>query len=96
MLNVSNELPSPHFKAQIGHRRVKLGEVRVVLTVSVAFYSDFLESDEALIICFEHQLIREIGATLLDFCEVSILFSCLTVERSFLSGLLTLLVFVRS
>ena len=64
MLNVSNERPSPHFKAQIGYRRVKLGEVRVVLTVSVAFYSDFLESDETPIICFEPHLTREIGATL--------------------------------
>ena len=73
MLNVSNERPSPHFKAQIGHTRVKLGEVRVVLTVSVAFYSDFLESDETPIICFEPHLTREIGATLLAFCEVSIL-----------------------
>ena len=52
--------PSPHFKAQIGHTRVKLGEVRVVLTVSVAFYSDFLENDETPIICFEPHLSREI------------------------------------
>ena len=64
--------PSPHFKAQIGHRRVKLGEVRVVLTVSVAFYSDFLESDETQIICFEPHFTREIGANLSEFCEVSI------------------------
>ena len=85
--------PSPHFKAQIGRTRVKLGAV-IVLTVSVAFYSDFLESDETPIICFEPHLTREIGATLLAFCEVSILFSCLTVERSFFSGLLTLFVFV--
>ena len=95
MLNVSNERPVPHFKAQIGYRRVKLGVVRV-LTVYVAFYSDFSESDETPIICFEPHLTREIGATLLAFCEVSILFSCLTVERSFLSGLLRLFVFVGS
>ena len=83
---------------QIGHTRVKLGEVRVVLTAFVAFYSDFLESDETEtpIICFEPHLTREIGATLLAFCEVSILFSCLTVERSFLSGLWRLFVFVGS
>jgi len=81
---------------QIGHTRVKLGEVRVVLTAFVAFYSDFLESDETPIICFEPHLTREIGATLLAFCEVSILFSCLTVERSFFSGLLRLFVFVGS
>ena len=73
MLNVSNERPLPLFKAQIGYRRVKLGEVRVVLTVSAALYSDFLESDETPIICFEPHLTREIGATLLDFCKVSIL-----------------------
>ena len=72
MLNVSNERPLPHFKAQIGYRRVKLGEFRVILTVSVAFYSEFLESDETPIICFEPHLTREIGATLLTFCEVSI------------------------
>ena len=65
--------PSPHFKAQFGRTRVKLGEVRVVLTVSVAFYLDFLGSDETPIICFEPHLPREIGATLLDFCEVSTL-----------------------
>ena len=81
---------------QIGHTRVKLGEVRVVLTAFVAFYSDFLESDETPIICFEPHLTREIGATLLAFCEVSLLFSFLTVERSFLSGLLRLFVFVGS
>ena len=80
---------------QIGHTRVKLGEVRVVLTAFGAFYSDFFESDETPIICFEPHLTREIGATVC-VCEVSILFSCLTVERSFLSGLLTLFVFVGS
>ena len=41
---------------QIGHTRVKLGEVRVVLTAFVAFYSDFLESDETPIICFDVKL----------------------------------------
>ena len=57
---------------QIGHTRVNVGEVRVVLTTFVAFYSDFLESDETPIICFEPHLTREIGVTLLAFCEVSI------------------------
>ena len=57
---------------QIGHTRVKLGEVRVVLTAFVAFYSDFLESDETPIICFEPHLTREIGATLLAFCKVRV------------------------
>ena len=58
---------------QIGHTRVNVGEVRVVLTTFVAFYSDFLESDETPIICFEPHLTREIGATLFAFCNVSIL-----------------------
>ena len=73
MLDVSHERPLPHFKAQIGYRRVKLGEVRLVLTVSVAFNSDFLESDETPIIYFQPHLTREIGATLSAFCEVSLL-----------------------
>ena len=65
--------PSPHFKAQSGHRRVKLGEVRVVLTVSVAFNSDFLESGRDTNHMFEPHLTCEISATLLAFHEVSIL-----------------------